>query len=86
MVQWAKNPTAAAWVAAVVLVRSLVWSSGLRIWRCCSCGGGGSCRSDSIPGWGTSICCGCGYLKKKKKKKKKKSELVPYLTGFLRKY
>ena len=37
----------------------------LRIQLCHSCG------SDLIPGLGTSICCGCGHLKKKKKKKKK---------------
>ena len=30
MVQWAKNPTAVAWVAAEGLVRSLAWRSGLK--------------------------------------------------------
>ena len=31
-----------------------------------SCSIGHSCRSDSIPGLGISICCGCGQKKKKK--------------------
>ena len=58
MVQWVKNPTAAAGVAAEVLLRSPAWCSGLRIQHCRSFG------SDSFPGLGTSICCGCGHLKK----------------------
>ena len=42
MVQWVKNPTAAAWVTEEVWVK--------RIWYCCSYGTGGSWGLDSIPG------------------------------------
>ena len=35
-----------------ILVWSLVWCSGLRIWSCPSCAVGHSCGSDSIPGPG----------------------------------
>ena len=34
---------------------------------CHSCGIGCSCGLDSVPGLGTSICHGCGHLKKKKR-------------------
>ena len=51
-----------------VSVEAPVWSlaqqSGLRIWRCGSCAGGGSSGSDLIPGPGTSICWKCGLKKK----------------------
>ena len=41
-------------VFVALLVRSLAWHTGLRIWHCCSCG------SDVIPGPGTSMYHGCG--------------------------
>ena len=67
MVQWVKNPTAAAWVAAEVQVQSpapciglkgsvLPWlQHGLRLWL----------RFNPWPG--TSICHGCGYKIERKK-------------------
>ena len=39
--------------SAGMQVRSLAWHSGLRIWRCHSCGLGCDCSSDLIPGLGT---------------------------------
>ena len=68
MVQWVKNPTAVAPVAAEVWVQSLAWRRGLKDLSCRSCGVAYDCSSDSIPGPGTSISQGCGRKKKKKKK------------------
>ena len=50
MVQWVKNPTVAAQVAAEEQVQSLAQHSGLRI-----CGVGHNCALDSVPAPGTSI-------------------------------
>ena len=72
------------WLASLRLwVRSLASLSGLRIWRCVSCGVGCrrgsdvvllwlccSCSSNSTPGLGTSICRRCGPKKKENKKLK----------------
>ena len=41
------------------------------IWYCCSCGAGGNCSSDSIPGLGVSICRGCGHKIKRQEQKQK---------------
>ena len=83
-------------------VRFLASISRLRIWCCCElwcrsktrhgspcccgCGVGQQHSSDSIPGLGTSICCGQGPKKQKKNKDKTKqktrmvvSESVVYL-------
>ena len=68
MVQWVKNPTAAAEVNEEVQGQYLSWPSGLKdltlpqLQLVCS----GS--SDSISGMGTSICCGCSHKIKNKKK------------------
>ena len=43
MVQWIKNPTAAAWIAMEVQIRSPAWFSGLWIQCCHSYGMGRSC-------------------------------------------
>ena len=51
------------------------WSSRLRIQYCQSGGAG------SIPGWGTSVCPGCGVKKKKEKKKKQKRVGVGTISG-----
>ena len=59
--QWPKDPTAASQVAAEVGAPSPARHSGLRIQHCHSCG------SDSVPGPGTSTCCGCGHKKKREK-------------------
>ena len=64
MVQWVKNLTAVAQVALEVWVWSPAQHSGLKIWHHCGCGIDCSCGSDSFPGPGTSIYCGCGHLKK----------------------
>ena len=58
-------------------VLSLQWHglaqhSGLRIYHCCSCGGGPSCSLDLILSPGTAICHGCGHKRKKTKTKKQK--------------
>ena len=67
-------PTVALWASdPACLCGGLVPSqhSGLRIWRCCNYGIGGSCSLDSIPGLGTSMCL--KYSRKRKGKKRKKS-------------
>ena len=46
-------------------VRSLAWQSGLKIWRCCSCGLGENSGLDLTPGLG--IPCALGWPGKKKK-------------------
>ena len=53
MVQWVKDTTTVAWVAAEKQVQSLAQSSGLRIWLCQSCDTDHSCSLGSIPGPGT---------------------------------
>jgi len=55
-----------AFLKIFVLWEFLLWHSGLKIQHCHSCGIGCSSSSDSIPGPGTSICC--GYSQKRKKK------------------
>ena len=62
VVQWVKNPSAAAPVTAEAWVQSPAQHSGLRIRHCLTCGH--SCGSDSIPGPGTSTCV---EMKKKKR-------------------
>ena len=60
-----KNFTVVQWVNDPVFsVEVLVWSSGLRIWCCCSCGIGCSSGLYLIPGLGISIFQG-GRRKKK---------------------
>ena len=44
-----------------------LWLIRLRIWYCCRYSVGHRCSSDSIPGWGTSICQGCGQKKERKR-------------------
>ena len=53
VMQWVKDPTAAARVTAGVGVRLPALLSELKDPCCCIC------SSDSIPGLGTPICCGC---------------------------
>ena len=57
-----KIPTTEAWVAAEAKVRPRAKKKRKRIWHCHSCRVSHT-GSDSIPGPGTSICC--GHLKKK---------------------
>ena len=74
MAQWAKNPTVVAQVDAEIRVQSRAQHSGLKDpallqpWS----------RSQLLLGFnpwsGTSICCGCGHLKKKKKEKRKRKK------------
>ena len=76
MVQWVKNPTAMARVAAEAQVRSsarFIWLKDLLLlllW----------CKMQlwlhSIPGLGTSICLRCGH-KKNKKQNKTKNPRIP---------
>lgn len=77
MVQWVKDPTAGAQVAAEAQVQSLALHSGLRIRCCWSCGKGLSCSLDSPPGPGISIYCVCGQ----KKIEKKKYVILLFLKG-----
>ena len=63
MVQWVKSLTAAAPVTAEAQVQSLAHCSGLRIQYCHSYSIDHSCSSDSVPGWGTSICHGVAIRK-----------------------
>ena len=53
VMQWVKDPTAAARVTAGVGVRLPALLSELKDPCCCIC------SSDSIPDLGTPICCGC---------------------------
>ena len=48
-----------------IQVQSLAQHSGLRMWRCCSCGIGRNCSFDVIPGPGTPY--GVGQPKKGEK-------------------
>ena len=81
MVQWVKNLTAVAWVAAEVWIRSSALGSGLKDQCCCSCSVGHICGLDSVPGPGTSICYGrIHQIKKKQKKKEKKRNLMGYIS------
>ena len=41
------------------------WLSGLRIQHCHCCDLGHCCGKSSVPGLGTSVCCGHGQKKKK---------------------
>ena len=55
--------------SAGMKVRFLVWHSGLRIWRCCSCSFGCDYGSDLIPGLGAPRAVRWPEKKEKKKKK-----------------
>ena len=57
-------------------VCSLAWHSELRIWHCHSCGLGGDCGSDLIPGPGVLHMPWGGQKLKKKKKKEDTEERV----------
>ena len=61
------------WLKPLLRHRFDLWSStnGLKIWCCYTCGIDCSCGSHSIPGLGTSICCGCSQKKKKPKQTNK---------------
>ena len=66
MVQWVKNPTAVAPVAAEVRVQFSAKHSWLKDPALPHCGVGHSSGLDSSPGPGTSICHKFSYLKKLK--------------------
>ena len=53
-----------------------ILAGGLRIWHCCICGGGRRWGLDSVPGPGTSICC--GYSQKRQKEKKRNVKINIY--------
>ena len=46
--------------------RSSLVVKRVRMWGCHCCSSGCCCGAGSIPGAGTSICCGCSQKKKKK--------------------
>ena len=70
MAKQVKDPTTVAGVTAEAQVQSLVWTTGLRIWRCYSCGLGRSCGAGSVPSLGISVCHGCSQKQTNKKTKK----------------
>ena len=61
MGQWIKNLTAAAQVPAEARVQSPAWHSGLKDSALLQLWYRWQLWLDSVPGLGTSICCGCGY-------------------------
>ena len=73
MAQWVRNQTAAAQVPAELpeeQVWSPAWCSGLEIWHCHGCAVSCCCRSDSIPGPGSSISQEFSQKKKKRRAKR----------------
>ena len=62
----------------LLIGKSHMWY-GSQMWRCCGCGVGLNCSSDSTPTWELPHVTGVAIKREKKKKKKKKKRCGTYI-------